>query len=335
MAACGARTDTSDLFPGAGGAGGSGPGHDCCSAHSSPGCSEPAIQECVCGYDPECCTDRWSARCALTVPFGECGVCEASGGSGGGMTTGGRGNVGGSLIPAGGAPSVGGLLSTGGATIGGQFVTGGASDGGRPSVGGGPGGGGAGGGMGNCCVAGPPGPSSCGDRETLVCVCQTDPFCCTDAWDDVCTLSALDCGACGAGGSGGSSVGGSGPIVSGGTPGVGGGPVGVGGGPVGAGGGPVGAGGQGVGGTFIAICESALGSACGQCLCPTCGSEILGCLEDTGCWNIFACAAEKSCSGVDCYRPETCRDVIDESSGSLPKALGLLACTSGSGCGCF
>jgi hypothetical protein len=94
LGACGARTDSSEGFPGAGGS--TGPSHDCCSPHSGPGCSDAGIQECVCGFDPACCTDRWSPRCALTVTFGECGVCEGDSGSGGrDPATGGRGNTGG------------------------------------------------------------------------------------------------------------------------------------------------------------------------------------------------------------------------------------------------
>jgi len=342
LGACGARTDSSEGFPGAGGS--TGPSHDCCSPHSGPGCSDAGIQECVCGFDPACCTDRWSPRCALTVTFGECGVCEGDSGSGGrDPATGGRGNTGG--YSTGGGQFVGGASAGGSFPAGGQLNTGGVAVGGSIQPTGGQSSGGAGPGAGgsspNCCRPGPAGLGSCDDPETLACVCQTDPFCCTNYWDEVCTLQALDCGACGLDGSGGSGVGGSGVagsggiasggIDSGGRPGAGGALAG-GGGSANAGGS---AGNQGVGGAFLSLCESTLGSACGQCLCPTCGSEILGCLGDSGCWRIFACAAEQGCSGVDCYRPDTCRDVIDDFGSSLPKALALLACSSGSGCSCF
>lgn len=49
------------------GACGPGVSHDCCSARSGPGCSDPEIAACVCGTDPFCCTSQWDGLCASQV----------------------------------------------------------------------------------------------------------------------------------------------------------------------------------------------------------------------------------------------------------------------------
>ncbi len=63
------------LCPGTG-SGGSG---DCCEAHSSTGCSNTAVQQCVCGADPFCCDSEWDEQCAGAAPG--CGA-ECGGGPG-------------------------------------------------------------------------------------------------------------------------------------------------------------------------------------------------------------------------------------------------------------
>lgn len=37
---------------------------ECCTAHATPGCGDPACQEDVCKFDPECCTVAWDQVCA-------------------------------------------------------------------------------------------------------------------------------------------------------------------------------------------------------------------------------------------------------------------------------
>lgn len=53
----------------------------CCSTHPSPGCDDPAVQNCVCAEDEGCCTDAWGESCvflaadACTSCCGN-GVCD-------------------------------------------------------------------------------------------------------------------------------------------------------------------------------------------------------------------------------------------------------------------
>jgi hypothetical protein len=49
---------------------GGSPGRDigsCCSTQSTPGCSNPDLEVCVCQKDSTCCTTAWSAPCVLFV----------------------------------------------------------------------------------------------------------------------------------------------------------------------------------------------------------------------------------------------------------------------------
>jgi hypothetical protein len=39
----------------------------CCTAQSTPGCSNATLEVCVCEKDPSCCTMAWSAPCILIV----------------------------------------------------------------------------------------------------------------------------------------------------------------------------------------------------------------------------------------------------------------------------
>lgn len=48
---------------------------DCCLSHDGPGCSDPAVTECVCSQDEVCCIDFWSETCAAEVDIFGCGVC--------------------------------------------------------------------------------------------------------------------------------------------------------------------------------------------------------------------------------------------------------------------
>lgn len=47
----------------------------CCITHDSTGCEYPSIAECVCGPNPECCTDAWTEACIDAVGDLGCGVC--------------------------------------------------------------------------------------------------------------------------------------------------------------------------------------------------------------------------------------------------------------------
>jgi hypothetical protein len=48
---------------------------NCCSAHVTPGCSNPSISNCVCSLDPYCCTNDWDPLCADEVVDFGCGIC--------------------------------------------------------------------------------------------------------------------------------------------------------------------------------------------------------------------------------------------------------------------
>jgi hypothetical protein len=54
---------------GGGGDGSPGPRDigSCCSSQSTPGCSNPDLEVCVCGKDPSCCATAWGVQCALIV----------------------------------------------------------------------------------------------------------------------------------------------------------------------------------------------------------------------------------------------------------------------------
>ena len=49
--------------------------HDCCATHDTPGCSDEAIETCVCAIDPYCCEFEWDERCAERVHGDGCGAC--------------------------------------------------------------------------------------------------------------------------------------------------------------------------------------------------------------------------------------------------------------------
>ena len=63
---------------GVGGAGGNPTGGgtgDCCVLSDTPGCSDPAVESCVCAHDSYCCDDIWDALCAQYVEYLSCGTC--------------------------------------------------------------------------------------------------------------------------------------------------------------------------------------------------------------------------------------------------------------------
>ncbi len=70
--------------------------HDCCEPKDTPGCSDMAIQECVCAEDPICCgadAGFWDSICVGLVNALGCGMCEivdttGEGGSSSGGSTG-------------------------------------------------------------------------------------------------------------------------------------------------------------------------------------------------------------------------------------------------------
>lgn len=52
---------------------------DCCLPGSGPGCSDLAVQDCVCGEIPFCCDSGWEEVCASAVEALGCGHCGGEG----------------------------------------------------------------------------------------------------------------------------------------------------------------------------------------------------------------------------------------------------------------
>jgi hypothetical protein len=66
----GGQTDGGDVQVDGGGPDGSSGPRDvgsCCSKQSTPGCSNPDLELCVCQKDQSCCTTAWGLECALIV----------------------------------------------------------------------------------------------------------------------------------------------------------------------------------------------------------------------------------------------------------------------------
>jgi hypothetical protein len=254
----------------------------------------------VCDGDPFCCEASWDGLCAEEVESFGCGSCNI--GTGGIISTGGFGGM-----PTGGTAGTGGIIWTGGfggVPTGGTAGTGGivwtGGFGGVPT-GGTAGTGGTGGTAGNCCAvhAG----AGCQDDSVESCVCKSDPYCCSNHWDSLCVgeVESLGCGSCnmGTGGAGGT-------------------------------------GGNGTGG--VGQCEVVFPDECGSCLCNTCYDQLIACATDFGCIAIQQCFEATSCVGVNCYKPQTCKAVIDAFGGwngpSMTNAFQFAACVGVSGCNC-
>ncbi len=56
-----------------GGSTGGSMNEDCCTAQDTPGCTDPAIEACVCALDPFCCDNTWDPMCVGRVGNDLCG----------------------------------------------------------------------------------------------------------------------------------------------------------------------------------------------------------------------------------------------------------------------
>ncbi len=45
------------------------PGGTCCAEHAGTGCDVVSVQDCVCGFDTDCCDTLWSADCAQMTAY--------------------------------------------------------------------------------------------------------------------------------------------------------------------------------------------------------------------------------------------------------------------------
>jgi hypothetical protein len=50
-------------------------GDECCAVHTAAGCSDAAVEACVCATDPFCCRTEWDATCVDEVGTLSCGSC--------------------------------------------------------------------------------------------------------------------------------------------------------------------------------------------------------------------------------------------------------------------
>lgn len=177
------------------------PSDACCSPHPNPGCEDPGTAACVCEQDASCCAFEWSASCAAMAEA--CGGCEP-----GGDTSTDDGPpppppMGECCEPMAkpGCPADPRLemcvcdadpfccdTEWDGKCVAvsinacGQEC-GGGGDGGPPP--------------GDCCSVGDG--TGCEDPGITECVCDADPFCCEEQWDDLCVGQAhyvceADCG---------------------------------------------------------------------------------------------------------------------------------------------
>lgn len=157
----------------------------CCAPSGSPGCADPRIEGCVCAEDPGCCEGAWDGLCVLEVDALGCGAC--------GSTT-----VGNSCCDVHGA---GGCAETSvsacvcahdpGCCAGAwdELCVAEVDRLGCGTCGGG-------GSQELCCL--PHGGPGCVDPGVAACVCEQNPYCCEEDWDEACVaaVDALGCGVC-------------------------------------------------------------------------------------------------------------------------------------------
>jgi len=172
----------------------------CCIANGTPGCDDPAVTACVCDMDAFCCTSQWDALCASQAD--ECGTCDgdccAANETPGCDDETCEATICAAdpyccdtkwdSICAGAAEDTCEACAVGpecgdGSCNGAETCADCPEDCGWCE------------GEGSCCIAnGTPG---CDNKAVQDCVCDADPFCCTNTWDSLCAAAADDCGSCG------------------------------------------------------------------------------------------------------------------------------------------
>lgn len=155
-----------------------GPTHDCC-AIGAPGCSNTAVQDCVCEMLPSCCQFGWDEGCIANVEGLSCGTCPPTHDC---CVVGTAGcddpDVAACVCAANPACCQGSWTSACVSLVnsaGCGLCTGSTH---------------------NCCTTGTAG---CNNLATEDCVCAYDPYCCTNSWDALCVdlVNDLGCGLCG------------------------------------------------------------------------------------------------------------------------------------------
>ncbi|MBZ5714860.1 hypothetical protein [Nannocystis pusilla] len=157
----------------------------CCEVGAGPGCTDDAIERCVCAQLPDCCGGVWGAECVAAVDTLGCGACEeppkgecCEAHRGGGCLDVAVESCVCNLAP----ECCAGAWTEACVALVDQ------SGCGTCEVG-----------EGDCCM--PQDGPGCGEPQIATCVCAQDPFCCQQQWDGVCAeeVEALGCGVCQAG----------------------------------------------------------------------------------------------------------------------------------------
>ena len=169
----------------------------CCTAHSGAGCDDPELAKCVCEAEAFCCAFDWDDACVELAA--QCGGCGAATTDTTLQTTGEP-----EPPPCCTASEQPGCPEDPGVEAcvckfdafcceqqwDAKCVGTGLGDCGLDCMGGG-------GGGGDCCM--PHGGPECDDVPVNDCVCELDPYCCDEQWDEICVSEAqyactADCG---------------------------------------------------------------------------------------------------------------------------------------------
>ena len=160
---------------------------DCCTAVETPGCTDGAVQACVCAFDAWCCDNAWDAIC-VSEAHDDCEACGGGDNGGGGDPDPFCGD--GTCDPDEGCGTCPADCGACGPVCGnGTCEDGEGCDdcaidcGACPSAG---------------CCAPQEGAGCPGDAALEACVCGMDAWCCDNQWDAICVNQAEnDCGGCG------------------------------------------------------------------------------------------------------------------------------------------
>ena len=69
------NADDGNADDGTGGDPPDGPKGGCCEVNATPGCTDAAVESCVCGADAYCCDTEWDDVCVGLVDSESCGMC--------------------------------------------------------------------------------------------------------------------------------------------------------------------------------------------------------------------------------------------------------------------
>ncbi len=156
-------------------------GDNCCEPQESAGCADNAVAECVCVEDAYCCTEQWDGQCVQEVELFGCGMCEDMD----------LGCCGAHESPSCDDEGVAQCVCAQDSyccetswdgqcaeevELFGCGMCGGGDD--------------------PCCL--PHGSPGCVDPEVAACVCEDNPYCCEQMWDEACVAAVADlgCGIC-------------------------------------------------------------------------------------------------------------------------------------------